>query len=1121
MASSKLHISGYRPLVTRRIGQDDEPMEKAQPVMPKLSAEEGWGINQVEPPPPGGYSNYNDYPTEEVILEDLWRDGAPDRPAPHRLPTPPTQPSAPFSFAFAVEFSPAQNLTLASPTRLVHADATYDFAGFFVFCHHEVQVPNLQFICGGDLVTARFAPVPIPAVLECAEEREALLELEGLLYSGLFQMAALVPDADPAEAAALHVMPRFVRAPSDAADTELLAPSAVVACLRAPQPSVLDWLIASRTPYSPTWPETSPIGEDFWDGVRRGGDGTWRIYVSGYVTSGGSASAEELGAYFEQFGMVPGSLEMKTSPTASRDGRGHFAFFTVRSPAAATELLTLSHVLYIHGEEARLRVNWATNQRDLPSSAPPPPPPLLPPPDEDVPIKIEPGTAGAALASSWSTPADDVRIKTEPGTTAAPLEPKKKISLNDYKRRQSNAAVAAADAAAAEVELRIAALEEERALAWGQLSMGKEAKWRAEIEARLDGALVISEEWPWRVDVLALDKSAASELPSHEMLHCTADPPLARWQPLLEHHTSLPAFDERKPDVAEGKQTAQPNCVLLFAPQKCSMSALKADVCQQALVLPALLSQVLWFCRAELLQKMLGLQFRDANLLRRAFVHPTLESRPERHIRATARALCRVSTRAASRTGKLRETLRLRGLRRLVQRMEKQELTAAAVLAAPSEYHNQRLEFLGDAVLEFVSTHHIFCSFPSYWEGDLTDARSSMVNNKVLGCFALRLGFDALLLHADADKDGVRFKDDVDKYLKLLADAFEAFMGALYLDSGIGACRQLLAKCVYPKCLELPLRRYWLQAANEEYSPPDKTARPAEDERGDDGAELPTGNIHKDDRDPEVLRAEMQALLDFEAACGFKFRHLGLLRQATTHPSFYMENKGAWKPPMDDDDRPMHNQRLEHLGDAALQLASSEFLFHHFPEHQEGQLSLLRATLVNNPMICDVSAACGLHHCLRYNDDTMEEAGRARRGMLSDCFEAFLGALFLDRQPLGMAAVKLFCEKMLFSLSSVLISGRRWMDPKTRLNYCLNEFNLRQPTHLRLQRTFKVIEEWGPSHEKMFVVGCYLNGQLIAKARGQSLSDAQMGAARRATEELFLNDGLEVITHNMQDSALE
>ena len=1098
MPSSKLHISGYRPLVTRRIGLDDEPAEKAQPVMPKLSAEEGWGINQVEPPPPGGYSNYDDYPTEEVILEDLWRDGAPDRPPPHRLPTPPPQPDAPFSYAFLVDFSPAQNLTLASPTRLVHAAGTYEFAGFLVLCHHNVRVPELQFVCGGDTVTAHFLPVPVPAVLERPDERAALLDVEKILYTDLLNVRSLIPDVDPAEAAALHVMPRFL-----GTDEELLAPSAIHACFVSPQLSVLDWLKASRTPHKPTQLAPPLANDPFWQSARRDASGIWRLYVSGYATSSGIASAAELTAYFEPFGMMAGSLEMKTSATASRHGGGHFAFFSVNSPAAAAELLTLSHVLHIHGEEARLRVKWATDQRNLPLSTP------LPPPEENVRIKVEPGTMVAE--SSWSTPADDVPIKIEPDTAPAPPE-RRKISLQEYSTRNQPDV---------RRELQICAFEAERAVAWGKLPMNSEAAWRKEVETRLEGALVINDGRPWRVDALALELSATSELAPHMLLHFAANRPLARWQPLLAHHTSIPKFDRPKKDGPEGNESTSPDVTLLFVPQQCTMCVLKADVSQHALVLPALLSQVLWFCRAELLQKMLGVRFNDANLLRRAFVHPTLESRPEGLVRETARALCRVSTRAASRTGNLRETLRLRGLRRLVQRMEKQQLTAAAVLAAPSEYHNQRLEFLGDAVLEFVSTHHIFCSFPSFWEGDLTDARSSMVNNKVLGCFALRLGFDALLLHADADRDGVRFKDDVEKYLKLLADAFEAFMGALYLDSGIGACRQLLAKCVYPKCLELPLRRYWLQAANEEYLPPDKTARPAEDERGDDGAELPTGNIHKDDRDPEVLRAEMQALLDFEAACGFKFRHLGLLRQATTHPSFYMENKGAWKPPMDDDGLPMHNQRLEHLGDAALQLASSEFLFHHFPEHQEGQLSLLRATLVNNPMICDISAACGLHHCLRYNDDTMEEAGRARRGMLSDCFEAFLGALFLDRQPLGMAAVKLFCEKMLFSLSSVLISGRRWMDPKTRLNYCLNEFNLRQPTHLRLQRTFKVIEEWGPSHEKMFVVGCYLNGQLIAKARGQSLSDAQMGAARRATEELHLNDGLEVITHNMQDSALE
>ena len=166
------------------------------------------------------------------------------------------------------------------------------------------------------------------------------------------------------------------------------------------------------------------------------------------------------------------------------------------------------------------------------------------------------------------------------------------------------------------------------------------------------------------------------------------------------------------------------------------------------------------------------------------------------------------------------------------------------------------------------------------------------------------------------------------------------------------------------------------------YSPPDKIARPSD---GDgDAAEPPVGNIHKDERDPEVIRAELQSLLDFETACGLTFRNLGLLRQATTHPSFYMETKGGWKPPMDDDGLPMHNQRLEHLGDAALQLASSEFLF--YWNTKKGNVAAARPR--EQPMICDVAASCGLHH-LR-PDDTMEEGGRARRGMLSDSFEAFL-----------------------------------------------------------------------------------------------------------------------------------
>ena len=689
MSTPVMHMSGYRPAPSRRADAARERMQRVQPMMQRYAAEDGWGIHDAEPTPKGGYSNYTEYPTEEVVLEDLWCNGAADRAPPHTLPPAPPLADAAPTHAVAVRFSKTDALALTSPTCLQDEHGgTYTFDGFLVLCHCAVEVPVLQFLCGGALVEARCEAVAVPPVLHDGVERAAVLAVETLLYRELLQR----------EAAGFHAMPRFV----DAAG-KLLPPSAVRSCLGTRTPTVLEWLLESRQTYAP--------------------------------------------------------------------------------------------------------------------------------------------------------------------------------------------------------------------------------------------------------------------------------------------------------------------------------------------VLPALLSQLVWFCRVDLLQTMIGVEFKDRSLLRRAFVHSARRGPP--------------------------------------------------VLVAPAELTNQRLEFLGDAVLEFVTTHHLFCCFSRSWEGDLTYMRSEMVNNKILTTFALRLGFDELLLHAEADRRGVRFAEDADAYFKLLADGFEAFLGALYLDAGVDACRQLVAKCLYPRCSELPLRRFWLRAAKVPYVPPDKIAL-------EDGGE------------------ELEPLLEFQRVSGIQFRHLGLLRQATTHPSFYMARKGAWKPPMDDEGQPMHNQRLEHLGDAALQLAASDYLFHHFPEHQEGKLSLLRSALVNNPFLCDAMTTCGLHHCMRYNDDQIEESGKARRGMLSDGFEAFLGALFLDRQPFGIAAVKVFCEQVIFPFSKRLLSGRRWMDPKTRLYYCLSKFNLRQPTHLHLKQSFRVVEEHGPSHEKMFVVGCYLNGTQVAEARGQSHRDAEMGAARLACEALGLNEGLEL-----------
>jgi len=233
-----------------------------------------------------------------------------------------------------------------------------------------------------------------------------------------------------------------------------------------------------------------------------------------------------------------------------------------------------------------------------------------------------------------------------------------------------------------------------------------------------------------------------------------------------------------------------------------------------------------------------------------------------------------------------------------------------------------------------------------------------------------------------------------------------------------------------------------------------------------------------------------------------------LLRQAFTHPSFYSYHsdrdreggvqRAAGRATYHD------NQRLEFLGDAVLQLVSTEYLFRHFPEHQEGQLTMMRSSLVSNAVLCDVAVTTGMHECVRFTHGGMDVVGRARRGMLSDCFEAFVGALYLDRQPRGLAHVQAFVRTMIFSLTKRMVAERQWMDPKMRLQLCLNEFN--QTSAVPLSKRFQLLDEWGPSHERMYLVGCYINGALVAQARGQSLADGQMGAAQAALAALLDED---------------
>jgi len=406
------------------------------------------------------------------------------------------------------------------------------------------------------------------------------------------------------------------------------------------------------------------------------------------------------------------------------------------------------------------------------------------------------------------------------------------------------------------------------------------------------------------------------------------------------------------------------------------------------------------------------------------------------------------------------------------------------------------LTFLGDGVLGALVAHHAFTAFPWGDEGVLSDARIGVTSNKMLALYSFQLGLPSLLLVGERNGSGIVFRDCPKEITRLVVGAMEGLMAALYLDQGLGACRKLLARLLFPCAADLPLRRAWLAAACRPAPTPDATpAAPATSEHD-------------------------ARLLAFQEQTGMRFRSFGLLRQALTHPSFFhtVETPAigtGWAPSArvcpgaasaaqlrGGVDPRLHNQRLEWLGDALLNLAAIDYVLHHYPEDHEHPVQLLRTALVNNPTICDAAAKCGMQHAARFSHDQLGESGRARDKMLADCFEATIGALYLDRQPLGLAAVKAFTSAVLFPITQATVAERRWMDPKARLQYALNVFST--TAGVQMTKRFELLEEHGPAHERMYVVGCFVNEVLVATARGLSITDAQMGAALRAQEELHL-----------------
>lgn len=219
----------------------------------------------------------------------------------------------------------------------------------------------------------------------------------------------------------------------------------------------------------------------------------------------------------------------------------------------------------------------------------------------------------------------------------------------------------------------------------------------------------------------------------------------------------------------------------------------------------------------------------------------------------------------------------------------------------------------------------------------------------------------------------------------------------------------------------------------------------------------------------------------FEKKLDIRFKNKKLLSQAFTHRSYLNENPSF---------EVGHNERLEFLGDAVLELAVTEYLYELYPAKPEGELTSLRAALVNAEMLADVGADLGMNDYLLLSRGEHKDIGRARGYILANAFEALVGAIYLDQ---GYDTSSDFIKRVLLGHLDEVLEKKLWKDPKST-------FQEEAQERLGITPSYRVMKEIGPDHQKKFSVGVYLVSELAGEGVGPSKQDAEVVAAQDALQ---------------------
>ena len=217
---------------------------------------------------------------------------------------------------------------------------------------------------------------------------------------------------------------------------------------------------------------------------------------------------------------------------------------------------------------------------------------------------------------------------------------------------------------------------------------------------------------------------------------------------------------------------------------------------------------------------------------------------------------------------------------------------------------------------------------------------------------------------------------------------------------------------------------------------------------------------------------------------GVKFKNEGFLKQSLVHRSYLNEHP---------DFNVGHNERLEFLGDAVLEIVVTEFLYLHFTETPEGDLTNWRASLVNAKMLYEVARELGIEECLYLSKgESRDKDKKSRQFILANAVEAVIGAMYLDQ---GIETAKKFISQNVISKLDDILRNQSYLDPKSRFQEKAQEIRGITPH-------YQILDEKGPDHAKIFTVGLYLAEDLVTTGEGSSKQEAQVDAAAKGIKKM-------------------